>query len=381
MGDEFKPVMPGNMLGVLGGGQLGRMFTLVAHQMGYKVTIVDPDKDSPAGRIADKHLCTQYDDLETLGWLTNNCAAVTTEFENVPANVLRELSSSLIVSPAAEAVEIAQNRIKEKTFLRDNGLDTAPFHPINNTADIKAACQQLPGATILKTARLGYDGKGQAVCSTPADVEQAFLAMGQLPCILEQRINIDIEISIILARGFDGQTACFPLAENTHKNAILDYTIAPARIDEKLKQEALTFATNLAQAMNYVGVLAVELFITTEGKVLINEIAPRPHNSGHYTQDATSSCQFEQQLRVLCRLPLGSTYLREPAVMINLLGDLWSSGEPDWATVLKDPHVKLHLYGKNTPKPGRKMGHLTYLSESTERAFTRAMAIQQSLMQ
>ena len=379
MGDEFKPVMPGNMLGVLGGGQLGRMFTLVAHQMGYKIAIVDPDKDSPAGRIADKHLCTQYDDLETLGWLTNNCAAITTEFENVPANVLRELSSSLIVSPAAEAVEIAQNRIKEKTFLSDNGLDSAPFHPINNTADIKVACQQLSGATILKTARLGYDGKGQAVCSTPADVEQAFLAMGQLPCILEQRINIDIEISIILARSFDGQTACFPLAENTHKNAILDYTIAPARIDEKLKQEALALATNLAQAMNYVGVLAVELFITTEGKVLINEIAPRPHNSGHFTQDATDTCQFEQQLRTLCRLPLGSAQLCTPAVMVNLLGDLWNSGAPDWATALKDPHVKLHLYGKSTPKPGRKMGHLTYLGESTEQALSQVIAIQKSL--
>lgn len=375
------PVLPGHRIGIVGGGQLGRMLSLVASEIGYDVAVLDPDPESPAGRVADEHLCAPYDDESALTWLKTHCQAVTTEFENVPADVLEQLSSQCIVSPSAAAVSIAQDRIQEKTFLQRHGLQTAPFSAISQPSQIAAAWHALGGGeAILKTARMGYDGKGQSLCGTQDEVDQAFRAMGEVPCVLEERVAIETEVSIVLARSQDGQVACYSAAENVHTRGILDYTIVPARINPSMADKAQVLAVKLAHAMDYVGVLAVEFFITKTGDVLINEIAPRPHNSGHFTQDAADTCQFEQQLRALCQLPLGSTQLRSAAVMVNLMGDLWGvSGEPDWLVILRDEQAKLHLYGKKVPKAGRKMGHFTYLAEDVEIALDKALALKQAL--
>lgn len=356
-------ILPGATLGMLGGGQLGCMFTVAAQTMGYRVIVLDPDPHSPAGRIADEHLQAGYCDARALQRLQQVCAAVTTEFENIPAATLRQLAEHIPVRPAAAAVEIAQNRIREKNFILDTGLQTAAFAAISRADDIDQACQAVCFPAILKLAELGYDGKGQIVVDEPAGVKEAFETLAELPCVLEQKIDLDREVSVILARSSRGQSRCFPVAENEHRNGILHKTVAPAGIDDALSAQAQQAATRLADAMNYCGVLAVEFFISRQGELLVNEIAPRPHNSGHYTLDACITSQFEQQLRMVCDLPFGDTRLPLPAVMINLLGDLWQAHDPAWEKLLDDSRVKLHLYGKHEARPGRKMGHFCYLSE------------------
>ncbi len=372
-------ILPGATLGVLGGGQLGSMFTVAARVLGYHVVVLDPDPHSPAARFADKHLCASYDDRAALNELGKTCAAVTVEFENVPAQSLEFLATLCEVRPGTRAVAIAQDRITEKSYLAEQGFPVIPFAVVRTEQELHEALINIPAPAILKRSRWGYDGKGQAPVMNPEHAVNAFRMLGNEPCVLEQRALLEKEISVIVARGADGETACFTAAENQHQNGILDISIVPARISESLAKEATGMAMKLAARMDYCGVLAVEFFVLTGKKIVINEIAPRPHNSGHYTLDACVTSQFEQQVRVLCGLPLGDTRLLSPAVMVNLLGDLWQNGEPRWEKLLQHPQGKLHLYGKTEPRAGRKMGHFTCLDESVEQALTTALEIKTHL--
>ena len=362
-------------LGMLGGGQLGRYFVMAAHELGYQVWVLDPDAESPAGRIADRHLCADYEDTGALAELAAGCAAITTEFENVPAETLAILAEQVAVHPSAAAVSVCQDRIAEKTFLKAHGLPHGPFVEINSLADLQAAPSQLfPG--ILKAARLGYDGKGQAVVEDRASAEAAWLALGSVRCILEAKLPLDYEISVVLARGQDGSVKAFPSAENRHRNGILDVSIVPAWGSACLADTACEVAEKLAGCLGYVGTLGVEFFVS-RGQLIVNEMAPRPHNSGHYTLDACATNQFQQQVRALCGLPLGDARAHSAAVMVNLLGDLWFEGsqerEPDWAALLALPGLCLHLYGKQSPRAGRKMGHFTIIGADAKQVYEQAL--------
>ncbi len=358
-------ILPGKTLGMLGGGQLGRMFVMAAHAMGYHVIVLDPDPDSPAGRIADEHIHASYSDHWAIEQLINNCDAVTTEFENIPADTLKKIEQSIPVRPPAAAVEIAQNRIAEKTFLADNGFDTAQFFPIYEKEDLDFALTQIGGTAILKVASFGYDGKGQAIINNLDEAINAYEAMGSVHCVLEEKVALASEVSVVLARGHDGEITCYPVGENHHVNGILEYTAVPSSMPKRILDMAINEASQFSEKLNYCGVMAVEFFYTTDDRLLINEVAPRPHNSGHYTIDACKTSQFEQQVRMLCGLPAGSVELLSPVVMFNILGDMWVNGEPDWAQLLSNPNVKLHLYGKREARAGRKMGHFTCLGNST----------------
>ena len=364
-------ILPGATVGVVGGGQLGRMFALQARTMGYRIVVLDPDPQSPAGAVSDRHIRAAYNDERALAELAATCQAITTEFENVPAATLETLARSSLVRPPVEAVATAQDRIAEKSFLQGHGFATAPFQAIRNRGELTAALAAVPRPALLKTSRLGYDGKGQATVSTSDEAARAFEGFKGVPSILEERLKLDCELSVIVARGAEGEVVTFPVAENTHRDGILETSVVPARIPEALAREARELATRVAEAMSYVGVLGVELFVVG-GRLLVNEMAPRPHNSGHYTIDACSVDQFEQQLRTLCGLPLAQPELLSPVAMINLLGDLWEGGEPRWEEALKRPGVKLHLYGKAEARPGRKMGHLNCLAADPNRALALA---------
>ena len=372
-------ILPGATVGVLGGGQLGRMFTLQARRMGYRVVVLDPDSQSPAGAVADRQIRAAYDDEHALTELSKCCAAITTEFENVPAATLERLARSSLVRPPIEAVATAQDRIAEKTFFQSRGFPTAGFRPVRSRQELIAALAQVPLPGLLKTSRLGYDGKGQATVEDQADAVRAFDRLGEVPCVLEQRVELERELSVILARGSDGDIETFPVAENRHHDGILETSVVPARISEKMAHEARELATAVAEAMQYIGVLGVELFVARGGRLLLNEMAPRPHNSGHYTMDACSADQFEQQLRTLCGLPLARPWLMSPVAMINLLGDLWNDGEPRWEEALRRPGVRLHLYGKAEPRPGRKMGHLNCLAADSTGALAIALETRDAL--
>jgi 5-(carboxyamino)imidazole ribonucleotide synthase len=371
-------IPPGATLGLLGGGQLGRMFTVAARTLGYRVTVLDPDPESPAAEFATGHLNTEYTDPASLDALARTCAAVTTEFENAPAQALNSLAARTIVRPSGDSVAVAQDRAREKTFFADHGFPVGPFSIVNAATDFDAALARVKLPAVLKTARFGYDGKGQARIGSRADLERTFREWNGVPCVLEEHLALEREVSVILARTEEGETAVFPLAENRHTRGILDLTIAPARVPEPIAAEARALATRLASELRYVGVLAVEMFIVGE-RLLFNEIAPRPHNSAHYTIDACRTSQFEQQVRVLCGLPLGDPSLHTPAVMVNLLGDIWRGGEPDWGVVLRHPGAHLHLYGKREVRPGRKMGHVTVCEADPQRALDVALAIRADL--
>jgi 5-(carboxyamino)imidazole ribonucleotide synthase len=372
-------ILPGATVGVLGGGQLGRMFTLQAHTMGYRVVVLDPDPQSPAGAVADRHIQASYDDPLALAELSASCAAITTEFENVPAAALDALSRSALIRPPVEAVATAQDRIAEKSFLQSHGFPTARFKPVRDPHELRAALAEIPIPALLKTSRLGYDGKGQASVATEDDAVRAFERFGGVACVLEERVTLACELSVVLARGADGEVVTFPVAEYRHRDGILETSVVPARIAEILAREACGLATGVAEAMAYVGVLGVELFVAQGEKLLVNEMAPRPHNSGHYTMDACSADQFEQQLRTLCGLPLARPWLMSPVAMVNLLGDLWGGGEPRWEEALKRPGVRLHLYGTAEPRPGRKMGHLNCLASDPDRALAIALETRDAL--
>jgi 5-(carboxyamino)imidazole ribonucleotide synthase len=361
-------ILPDASLGVLGGGQLGRMFTLAAHSMGYRVVVLDPDPHSPAGLIADQHINADYQDRAALQMLGDECAAITTEFENIPAESLEFLEQYCPVRPGADAVRIAQNRINEKTFIRQQGLATAPFAAIYEAADIEDAISGLQPPLLLKTASMGYDGKGQQQVSTADEASAAFIQAGGAPCILEEMIELEREISVVLVRNSSGLTAVYPVGENRHVNGILDTTIVPSGADTAITDAAIDMARQLADAMNYCGVLAVEFFCTRQGELLINEMAPRPHNSGHYTVDACATSQFEQQVRMMCGLMPSDTKLLSAVVMTNLMGDIWNDGDPAWQHVLNEPGAHLHLYGKREARPGRKMGHINCLADDADSA-------------
>jgi 5-(carboxyamino)imidazole ribonucleotide synthase len=372
------PILPGATLGILGGGQLGRMFTLAARTMGYRVMVLDPDAASPAGQMADIHVQADYGDLDALKQLGDHCAAVTTEFENVPAASLIELANHCRVSPGAGAVAIVQDRSHEKTWLTDNGFATAPFVLINQETDLEAALAATGTPALLKVSRFGYDGKGQARVGTLDEARAAFREFGGQPCVLEGFVKLACEVSVVLARDDAGHCALFPVAENHHENGILDVSIVPARVPEDLAQQAREMARAVAGKLGYVGVMAVEFFVA-DGQLMINEIAPRPHNSGHYTLDACVTDQFEQQVRALCGLPLGDPRLLSPVAMVNILGDRWHDGGPHWDTLLAHPNIKLHLYGKEAARPGRKMGHFNVLDANLETALTLAGQMRDAL--
>lgn len=366
-------IAPGATLGVLGGGQLGRMFAMRAQSMGYRVVVLDPDRASPTGAVADRHLCADYDDAAALDELARSAAAVTTEFENVPASSLRRLTERCLISPPVEALATAQDRITEKEFLRDNGFATAAFGVVRSPADLDAALVIAGLPALLKTSRLGYDGKGQATVDSAADAAAAWERFGRVPCLLERRLELELELSVVLARGRSGRSAAFPVAENRHQDGILDTSVVPARISPEMAAQARQLAEAVAEAMEYVGVLGVELFVADGGRLFVNEMAPRPHNSGHYTIDACLPDQFEQQVRTLCDLPLVAPVLLSPVAMVNLLGDLWTGGEPAWAAALERPGVRLHLYGKAAARPGRKMGHLNCVAPTADAALEKAL--------
>lgn len=374
-------IMPGAVLGVLGGGQLGRMFVMAAQQLGYRVTVLDPAVDSPAGRTADDFICADYADQPALEKLGMQCAAITTEFENIPAQSLRKLAKSCVVSPDAYSVSIAQNRITEKQFLVTNGFTVAPFAVIQQQDVIATedVADLLPG--ILKVSQFGYDGKGQMAVASEAELIAAYAQLNHSICVLEKFMPLKSELSVVVARGNDGELKTFPVSENQHVNGILDISIVPARISPEFAEQVQGTACKIAEKLDYQGVLCVEFFVLQNDELLINEIAPRPHNSGHYSIDACITSQFEQQVRTLCGLPLGSTTQHSAAVMVNLLGDLWQNVEPDWNLVLQSPSAKLHLYGKTEARPGRKMGHYTVLSTDTDTALQEAIAIKKQLEQ
>lgn len=372
-------ILPGATLGVLGGGQLGQMFVLRARSMGYRTAVLDPDRSAPAGRAADEHLVAAYDDAAALDRLAALCAVVTTEFENVPADALARLAARTTVHPAAAAVAIAQDRVAEKHFFRACGLATAAFAEIVGTHEVAAACANVGLPALLKTARLGYDGKGQSTVHTPAEAADAFTAHGGVRCILEQRLTLEREISVVVARGADGTLAAFPPAENVHRNGILETSLAPAHLTPALRDAAMQAAQRIVTELGYVGVLGVEMFVADGGRLFLNEIAPRPHNSGHWTQDACDVDQFEQQVRAICGLPLAEPRLLSPVCMINVLGDVWARGEPRWDRALALPGVRLHLYGKTEPRPGRKMGHMNCLAATNDEALRLAREAWQAL--
>ena len=372
-------ILPGATVGVLGGGQLGRMFTLQARTMGYGVVVLDPDPASPAGAVANRHIRAPYDDERALSDLSESCAAITTEFENVPAAALQTLTRSSLVRPPVEAVATSQDRIVEKSFLQSHGIPTAKFRAVRDLRELKTAVTALRLPALLKTSRFGYDGKGQALVKSEEDAVRAYQRFGGVPCVLEERLALECELSVVLARGVDGDVAPFPVAENQHRDGILETSVVPARVPEAMTREARELATGLAEEMEYVGVLGVELFVANGSRLLVNEMAPRPHNSGHYTLDACSTDQFEQQLRALCGLPLARPWLLSPVAMINLLGDLWAHGEPRWEEALRRPGVRLHLYGKAEARPGREMGHLNCLGTDPDRALATALETRDAL--
>jgi 5-(carboxyamino)imidazole ribonucleotide synthase len=374
MPDRQNPILPGSYLGILGGGQLGRMFTHAAQAMGYKVCVLDPDANSPAGIVADKHIQANYTDSAALKEMASICQAASTEFENVPAKALDELESlGVFVAPRSAGVSIAQDRVAEKKFLatwqKEAGIGPAPYQVLEKPSDAeKVSTELFPG--ILKTARMGYDGKGQVTVHDRDELMNAWNGFNQVVCVLEKRMDLAFEVSALVVRGQDDEVVAYPIAQNIHKNGILHTTTVPApSINSSQEIKIIDAAKEIIRRLDYVGVLCVEFFILKNGEVVANEIAPRPHNSGHYTQNACLTSQFEQQVRAMARLPLGSTELIGPSIMLNILGDEWlvsgKQEEPSWEKILKAPSAKLHLYGKAEPRVGRKMGHINFVGKTS----------------
>jgi 5-(carboxyamino)imidazole ribonucleotide synthase len=361
-------ILPGATIGVLGGGQLGRMFAIAARRLGYRVHTLAPEDDTPTGQIADVEINAAYDDLDAVRAFAKGVDVVTFEFENVSAAATAAAEEHAIVRPNGRALFIAQHRIREKSFLAGRGLPVTPFAPVRSENELRAAVVEIGCPAILKTASFGYDGKGQLPVKTAADAPAAWEALGCQEAILEAFIDLDREISVVAARGVDGAVSHFDPIENAHRNHILDVSVAPATVPSETAITAVDVTRAVLEALDYVGVLCVEFFVAHDGRLFINELAPRPHNSGHLTFDACRTSQFEQQLRAICGLPLGSPELLQPAAMANLLGDLWAAGDLNWPAALAIGEVKLHLYGKATARPGRKMGHLTAMASSSDRA-------------
>ncbi|HVF30237.1 MAG TPA: 5-(carboxyamino)imidazole ribonucleotide synthase [Pyrinomonadaceae bacterium] len=359
-----KIILPNSTIGVFGSGQLGRMFAIEARKMGYRVHTFSPDSDTPTGQIADIETAADYNDLDAVREFARGVDVVTFEFENVPSATIEAAAAFGPVHPRGDILHTTQNRLREKTFLSENGFPVTPYRRIKLIEDLYRAVDELGRPCILKTAGFGYDGKGQAKLKSVADIEPAFASLNGQEAILEAFVEFEKEVSVVCARGQDGSFADFGIIENAHANHILDVSFAPALVSPAVWNEGVGIARSIAEAFDYVGTLCVEFFLTNDEKLLVNEIAPRPHNSGHLTFDACVTDQFEQQVRSVCGLPLGSTEFLRPAAMANLLGDVWQNGEPNWAEALADHSVRLHLYGKAEPRPGRKMGHITAMAQT-----------------
>jgi 5-(carboxyamino)imidazole ribonucleotide synthase len=375
------PILPGATLGVLGSGQLGRMFAIAARRMGYRVHTFSPDDDTPTGQVADLEVQASYDDLDAVRRFAQSVSVVTFEFENVSSAATAAAAEFAPVRPSGEVLHITQHRRREKTFLRDQGFPVTPFEVVNSFDQLPHAIAELGLPAVLKSAGFGYDGKGQAKIHSDTDLAAAYQQAGGAECVLECFVDFECEFSVVAARALDGSFAHYGAVENEHSNHILDVTTAPASIPPEAARKAIEITRGVLEALDVVGVLCVEFFLERSGRVLINELAPRPHNSGHFTFDACVTSQFEQQLRAICGLSLGSTELLRPAAMANLLGDLWAGGEPNWQAAAALPDVKLHLYGKASPRPGRKMGHLTAMAHTAEDAAARVRAARTLLTQ
>lgn len=369
-----QAILPGSTIGVLGSGQLGRMFAIAARRMGYRVHTLSPDNDTPTGQVADLEINAAYDDLDRVREFARAVDVVTFEFENIPSPTADAAAEFAPVRPGKNVLHVSQHRLREKTYLRSNGFPVAPFRTVRSAAELQSALIELGTPAVLKTAGWGYDGKGQAKLASVDEAPAAWQRLGTSEAVLEGFIDFDCEVSVVAARGLDSSYVDYGVIRNAHANHILDVSISPAGVPDKVAREASEIARAVLQSLGVVGVLCVEFFLTRDGRLLINELAPRPHNSGHLTFDACITSQFEQQLRAICGLPLGSTELLRPAAMANLLGDLWSAGTPDWSKVCSFPEVKLHLYGKESARAGRKMGHLTALAATAEAAAQLAVA-------
>jgi 5-(carboxyamino)imidazole ribonucleotide synthase len=378
-GSSAPPILPGAVIGVLGSGQLGRMFAIAARQMGYRVHTLSPETDTPTGQIADVEIDASYEDLDAVRAFASNVDVVTFEFENVPAASVEVAAQFAPVRPAGSVLYRTQHRLREKTFLAEKGFPTTPLLPVHSVDELRSALNEIGCPAILKTAGFGYDGKGQTKIIDTGQAEAAFVAASSQELILETFVDFELEFSVVAARGLDGSFAHWGAIENRHRNHILDLSFAPASVTETIARRAIEIAGDLLSTLDVIGVLCIEFFLRRDGEILINELAPRPHNSGHLTINASLTSQFEQQVRAVCGLPLGSTAYVSAAAMANLLGDLWQQGEPNWAAACGNPDVKLHLYGKIEPRPGRKMGHLTALAERSNDAIQRVLAARESL--
>jgi 5-(carboxyamino)imidazole ribonucleotide synthase len=361
-------ILPGSTIGVLGSGQLGRMFTLAARRMGYRVHTFSPDTDTPTGQVADLEITAAYDDLGAVADFARQVSVITFEFENVPAVTVETAERHTRVRPGGNVLHVTQHRLREKTFLRDAGFPVTPFCAVRSAAELRAAVASLKTPGVLKTAAFGYDGKGQATVRSLEEGLSSIKGEENVERIYEAFVDFDREVSVVAARGANGEFVHWGVMENSHRDHILDLTIAPPEVSPKVAGRAVEIARGILEKLDVVGVLCVEFFLTKPGELVVNELAPRPHNSGHLTIDACITSQFEQQLRAVCGLPLGATEQVRPAAMANLLGDLWSDGKPEWDRALALPGIKLHLYGKTEPRPGRKMGHITALADSATEA-------------
>ena len=373
-------IQPGATLGVLGSGQLGRMFTLAARRLGYRVHVLSPDNDTPTGQVADVEINAAYQDLDAVAIFAQQVDVVTFEFENVPAETTAAAERFAPVRPGGNVLHVSQNRLREKTFLRDAGLPVTPFAAVNTLAELETALARLGLPSVLKTADWGYDGKGQRIVRAAHEAAAAWESLGCNSAILEQFIPFQSELSIVGARSVRGEFVYYGPIANAHQNHILDLSVFPAAVSPRVSQDAAEIARAVFDKLDVVGVLCVEFFLTTDERLLINELAPRPHNSGHLTIDGHVTCQFEQQVRAVCGLPLGSTRSLGACAMANLLGDLWNNGPLDWPAVCAASDVKIHLYGKREARPGRKMGHLTVLGESGQVAAERVLAARNALI-
>jgi len=372
------PILPGATLGMLGGGQLGRMFTLAARRMGYRVHVLTPEAQSPAGQVADREVLADYEDLEAVRRFASGVRVVSYEFENVPAACARAASEAAPLRPGPAALEASQDRLTEKRRLAEAGLPVTPFAAVENAADLERAIETVGLPAVLKTRRFGYDGKGQAPIRTAEEANPARAAIDHRPAILERFVPFTAELSVVGARGLDGAFVHYGPMRNEHVDHVLDLSVCPGGFSDRIAREAVELARAVLEKFEVVGVLCVEMFLGENG-LIVNELAPRPHNSGHLTIDAHATCQFEQQLRAVCGLPLGATTRPRPAAMVNLLGACWAGGEPDWAAALAVPETHLHLYGKAEPRTQRKMGHLTALADTPEEAIARARAARAQL--
>jgi len=372
-------ILPGSTLGMLGSGQLGRMFAIAARRMGYRVHVFSPDADSPTGQVADREFVAEYEDLDAVREFANTVSVVSFEFENVPAITSQAAGEIVPVRPGGHVLHITQNRNREKGTLSDAGLPVTPFAPVHTEEDLKNAVESLKTPAVLKTAGGGYDGKGQRIIKTPDQALAMWDELGRQEATYEAFIEFQGECSLVAARGVTGEFKAFPLFENEHANHILDVTMCPARVPQQVREDAEQIARAVFEILDVVGVMCVEFFWTKDDRLLINELAPRPHNSGHLTVDAHLTCQFEQQVRAICGLPLGSVRQHQPAAMVNLLGDLWEKDEPDWRSLCDHDTSKLHLYGKHEARVGRKMGHITTLANDIEDARTQALNARESL--